>query len=432
MGEFVRVPFVELYFGSEAQGFYPISFRYENTIGGRRTSPEYVSSFSYTDTIGDMGDTFQISLVDPNWTRVESKLIEYEYEVAMSWGYTTSDRIVRSPKYAGRVTKYKPTFAGTHIGIDLEGISLRAKEGLYSKGESYTDDSGAPLLIHEIVEKICVRNRWKKHDIAPTVPVYDYNSTETDEPTVKLFKQEANENDIEFITKKLMKEASTPRGLSSFYFYFDKGDKLVFKPLVPGEAGLGNTMRTYTFYIGRADATVLSWAPEITPLMRIGQGGAPLDFPYVDQMSKETNARSIRVDDKQIGDDSNKRKMVAGRRTDTESKVGQDPGKVLINASANYGMAKVRAHNEWLKANNALYKATMVVVGDPKIETPEDIFVQANQTNGRLHFSSSVYTTKQITHSIGAGSYDCTMELFTNALMEGMHKAEGRVAAVSG
>jgi hypothetical protein len=88
---------------------------------------------------------------------------------------------------------------------------------------------------------------------------------------------------------------------------------------------------------------------------------------------------------------------------------------VVFSPSVEANELEVKANTHYTNMLNGSMRASLTVVGDPKLVAGRPIKVKVFTPDGDLYFTSGIYTVDTVDHSIAMGNYTSTMQLIRNS-----------------
>jgi phage protein D len=337
-----------------------------------------------------------IELYDPDWTVVESIILEKGvdtvFDITYGWDKDTSTQ------FSARLINYEPTFSedGVHLNIEFlpgDRIPLREKNSVVWSSD---------LRISEIITTIAAKNGWGLN-IEPTLGTFS-----------KPFIQN-NVSDMYFIQKSLMPFAKNVHGNGGFQLNV-QNNVLSFHT-----SGFRQESIYKTYYIQRGRINEVKSFSVSENTADVAQcGGNKVTAVGFDPVEKKSikGVASYKIPSGMTLDGTKIPSVIPFERPQADLCVIHRP---FHSQSEAEDFAKIR-YTTYSQYN---FNATMDIMGDPNVPLFALIEIIILTPSGIMHYLSGVYTVQSITDKIGAGDYTTSLELNRNATSKGSLEVEG-------
>lgn len=379
-----------------------IQFRFNENEVLDPIPPDNIISFTYTDTVSNSSDRIICELYDPDWTRIENLIIEYDGFLDFRFGWSNG---YKSKWRRMSIVKHNPTFdlQGIHLSLEGNDSSITANDEAKCRGwdeESYKGN------ISNIVKAIADENEWLYDDesIAETKEILD------EEGYPRIFVQRQMP-DLTFIKEILMPYAETSEGIGGFRCYYKSSEnKIYFKP-----PKLNNKpYKSYTIYKDKM-GEVISFSPDLGNGSLQRQIGA-LDTRVVGLDPFKRILYDVVVNNKESTDN----KVILGKyMPEQKIKTVGGTGRYTHTPAPTREAANSKVRQQWFERFNQFFTADMEIIGDPTIEPGSIIGVIVLTSNNEPFYCSGNYEIKTVEHILEGGNYISRLRLEKNALKLG-------------
>lgn len=377
--------------------------------------PQYISSFTQTRTIMDMGNTFEFTV------SYEGSLTDIEYLIAQEGFGGNSKNLsnvyfqygiqggASTGVFEGVITGYEVEFSGGITTLTVSGTTSAYVPNLKSYTKAYYGKT-----IDQIVVEIAKDNGLKVGLIEPCLPIYSHVDELTGNLTHKYFVQH-NISPIKFIAEELCPYAvSALTGASGYVVYLtDKNRTLNF--CTPQYKSQPSSLARYYFYAGN-QSNIISWNPQIFSALQLApQGGSVVMNAGMDTLSNEFHVYFS------SNTTSPSRPVVGDKRY-----IADNVALTILNTSSAME-AELKAKAQSLNHLNMSLDmmATMEIPGDPNLEPNTTVDILINNPDGTPHYTTGTYLVAEIVDRLDSGGWTSQVTLIKNAVSKGAGNAGG-------
>lgn len=408
------LPLLEVWVESSAGSMY---------LTGDKYRPQYIVRMTFNRNADNRGNNVIFDLVDRNWSELEAILIEGKDKTStnLRFRYGWSEIAGKiSPIYKLKIAGWTSVIQPYGTNITLEGISEICVNGGLNEGKAKVWKEPE---IHKIVAEIGKKYGYKL-DVEPCEPIKIIgNNTETTEKEgIRL--EQGNMSDLNFIADVLTKYAKSTKGEGDYICRIDDENKtLIFKP----RAMLSDVPKADYVYYATRDSDVIEWSAEVTSdIMKgiIGSGGT-MGSVVID------NTTGKQVNQKLSNQEGTENKILSGGSqvpvTSTTFDEASTEIRTVLPSAPSISIPKAWNVNTYMKLFNlGGYKATMKILGDPRIIPGEMIRVNVYDGNGALHYTSGKYKISSVTDVIDSGFFYTELSLDKPSGKSGEETGKGR------
>lgn len=371
--------------------------------------PSMIQRFEI-NRLEEAGCKATFTIFDDNWDEIEMYLSDNWDNVHIQYGYADG---LLSPKYKMLLTDYTIDFYDTGTVLNIDAIS----EGIYQNLNQVVSLDTKTKNPTEAIKAICRYMNWNVIDsnFEPTLTVEDRSDT------YKLNQV----SPITYIQDVIIKEAITSdQEIVMFYLDADDLNTAHLKRKSYGErnsSDLASTdIKTYVYQKGY-DSVVESLSFNIKGVfggtsnlgVTTGLKGSVFGVYDKEESTSESDISSV---------------LTSSTGIYSHTRVNQSIAQFNTSGDSASQMSN-KLHYYIKNSTTSQYEATMVIIGDPRIELLEDVRIINLTDAGFLHHTSGIYMVKGISDSIDNGEFKTTLILQRNGdINEGIELRNPKVA----
>lgn len=359
--------------------------------------PNFIESFTYTDTMANTGDAFEIQLFDPTWELLDSDLFrnfdETRRKVQFRFGWGPD---FMSKYQYGEILKITPgAVSRAGVKYTLTGADII----------STRNSAGTPKVyqgkISDVVKQICVENGWAS-DVTETDDVMELagrdEKGQVAKGQVKKTWQKGNMPNLAFVNYLAVRSISKAKP-GNFYAWVDSSTSPPTLHFGPSTAHEKAIMGIYTFQTDRM-GQVISFEPQVN--------AGTFTFGGLASTKVTTRDPSTRkVIEKEVTPTTFKASVATGKRAHVAS--GSSQGFHIPPVTEEEASARIGAYYDRLSLS--AMEAQLTVIGDPTVLPNNYVRVELFTPAGKPYFTGGVYIVISVTHEISPGSYTTTLDL---------------------
>lgn len=371
-----------------------------------RVPPEHIQDFSYTRTISNAGNKFDITIYDKDAIEIEERLARLEKkELYFSYGWFDGKESI---KYKCIIQQYQLNFNSEGAVLSLSGTSLGVLDHAKARKKVWVKEDGSAMSPSEIIEYIADDRGWLIGNIEETKPVLVKG-----EP--KVFEQQ-DIPDTTFILDKLLDVESVYKDKSGYNLYFkdvEEGTEVYYEPVNYDQ----EPDDTFVYEWRTRSSRVIDFQPDYDGMTYLMLGSSDVKMRAVDADSNDMKYSESNLE-------TNPNHVNAEEKFHNYEGVHQN-----LNASSSYQEEMDReTKSVFRRYNNLAYPATLTIEGQLDVTPDSTITVLVFLMNGELHHSSGTYYVKEIEDSISGGYMTSTLTLFRNSDKVGNEDIAGKKA----
>ena len=385
-----------------------------------------------------VSDSLIFTLYDDSALYLEEKILNSDRSIEFWYGYRDGKQ---SPHYKGMIMKYSITFEGAGATLVLECVSQSAVDLAQVDTKEYED-----MTPSEVMENIAKENDWIIKHVEPSKPIFKTSTGGLDKSNYKVFLR-TNETLSEFIKKNIIPFSVSEKGKGGYTCMLcstSEGTEMIYAPknyvseeeakksnegtngtTTDGYGKLMEAIKNYNYVMNAPSEEIISFTPEYGDMLSVLIGGNNVTTEYTDPQTNEYQKTETAKQEEGTPSKDKTEQEKEKERQQKETEVVQESDKIKGINRTHISSTRTKSEMEaislslWEKAQDMVYKATLVLVGDPTLKPRQLIRVAVLTRDGAIHHSTGNYYVSKITDSISDGTYITTLELNRNAMTIG-------------
>lgn len=390
--------------------------------------PNNLISFSANEKLYGLG-TFTLTLFDPKWNEVETRIIKSKGRIRIRWGYADQGSMLgainninttATPWIDAMIFNYSIKFGLEGTTIHMTG-SLVGYELTFTKKYEAFGEKGQ--TISDIVEEIAEKSGFTPV-VEPTKPVEVKDSFDETNLVNKLFIRKG-QTTLDFLGDLVEYARSKITDAGAYMFYIKRPMKVGDLPELHFHTayykGLSNeandlskiSVPTFTLH-KTANTPVIDYSPLWQGTIANLSGASDNFSVIIDGTSKDINPYTPSIKTVAQPYDNKSGTIYMQAKEDATCTVNVLNTQQVSDLNHDEQMSIL--HNKLSNAAIHIMRAKLTIQGTTAFQLVDKIAVTVYipQATAKLHWTSGYFRIKSIVHSIEAGSYKTTFELFTD------------------